>query len=421
MLVGLSDTNQQAAQDVQILRDFVGNDGTPFTRAQEERIGDAWELYLFEGKAPSIELAGVFDRMKAWFARVYRSIKPIVDRQGVELNDEVRGVFDRMLATEEEIAEAQNLSETAPLIADMEEAGLTETEARQYATAVAAAQSISEAELLAKKMGEIKRARAKEKLEIRAGIEAEVEAEFAERPEYVALVALTQGRTIEGDELPNPIKLDEAVLDERFPGRKGSLARGRDLVYAKEGVTPDEAADIFGYPSGEALLDALTNLPPFQRTFDQEVAQRMAPLLKEADVSEGALANAAIDAVHGDERMKYMMIELRALSRKSGTQRPATVAAAKQAAKEAIARRTVRTAIQSSKFLQAERQAAKKAHDAVVKEDWAEASKQQINRILQHQLYMERPRSTPATSTRSIRSTNRRTFATSRSRKPRNV
>lgn len=70
-------------------------------RKGHEKVARGFESYLFEGKAPSIELEGLFSRFKAWLVGVYKNLRNL----NVELTDEVRQVFDRMLATEEQIRE----------------------------------------------------------------------------------------------------------------------------------------------------------------------------------------------------------------------------------------------------------------------------------------------------------------------------
>jgi hypothetical protein len=67
---------------------------------QHERFARGFEQYLAEGKAPSSRLAAAFERFKQWLARIYRAVAG----QDLPISDEVRGVFDRLLATDEEIA-----------------------------------------------------------------------------------------------------------------------------------------------------------------------------------------------------------------------------------------------------------------------------------------------------------------------------
>lgn len=67
-----------------------------------EQWARAFEAYLREGKAPSVELRQSFRHFKDWLIAIYRQ----QDALGVDLSAEVRGVFDRMLATRAEIEQA---------------------------------------------------------------------------------------------------------------------------------------------------------------------------------------------------------------------------------------------------------------------------------------------------------------------------
>ena len=76
-------------------------------RAFHEQFARGFELYALEGKAPSLSLQSVFQRFSAWLKDVYRSItqRAAEDVLQVSLTDEVRQVMDRMIATDEQIAE----------------------------------------------------------------------------------------------------------------------------------------------------------------------------------------------------------------------------------------------------------------------------------------------------------------------------
>jgi hypothetical protein len=97
-------------------------------RSYHEQFARGFEAYLFEGKAPSIELQGMFQRFRAWLLRVYKDLKVL----NVELTDEVRGVMDRMLATTEQIELAEKGRSMLPLFAAPEQAGMTTDEFAAY-------------------------------------------------------------------------------------------------------------------------------------------------------------------------------------------------------------------------------------------------------------------------------------------------
>lgn len=113
-------------------------------RAAEEKAAGMFEKYLSEGKAPSPSLANAFRRFRVWLANVYRGVREFGD---IELSPEVRGVFDRMLATEEEIGQARGFyrdvetlappvdstPEQAAAIEERSARARTSTEERQHA------------------------------------------------------------------------------------------------------------------------------------------------------------------------------------------------------------------------------------------------------------------------------------------------
>ena len=97
-----TDASQELMQDYKTLRDFVGaKEGARFTTDQEELMARAFEAYLREGNAPNEGLRGVFERMKQWLSDVYRSMRDL----NVELNDDIRRVFDGWIDATENSAD----------------------------------------------------------------------------------------------------------------------------------------------------------------------------------------------------------------------------------------------------------------------------------------------------------------------------
>lgn len=71
-----------------------------------EATARGFEQYLMEGKAPSKELSGVFSRLRAWLLKIYQAAREAL---GVPITDDVRRVFDRMLATDRQIKQNAQL------------------------------------------------------------------------------------------------------------------------------------------------------------------------------------------------------------------------------------------------------------------------------------------------------------------------
>lgn len=85
---------EQLKQDAQAVREWLGvEEGEGIGEKQEERFANGFERYLLEGKAPSQELLGVFQKFKAWLTSIYQKLRPYPNA----ISPEIRGVFDRLL------------------------------------------------------------------------------------------------------------------------------------------------------------------------------------------------------------------------------------------------------------------------------------------------------------------------------------
>jgi hypothetical protein len=80
--------------DWQTIEDFVGAErGQKFTVEQEEKLARGFEQYMREGIAPNEQLKSLFATIKDWLMQIYQSRRDL----DVELNDDIRQVFDRWL------------------------------------------------------------------------------------------------------------------------------------------------------------------------------------------------------------------------------------------------------------------------------------------------------------------------------------
>jgi hypothetical protein len=111
MLADLStlDTASESLKaDFETLRGWLGvpEGAETVSREQQEQFARGFEAYLREGKAPSPALAEAFENFKQWLMEVYQNLRQL----NVELTDDVRDVFDRLLADEGvEVAEREGV------------------------------------------------------------------------------------------------------------------------------------------------------------------------------------------------------------------------------------------------------------------------------------------------------------------------
>ena len=128
---------EQARRDMATLRRFAGmaEDGDLTTeqwREVQEYAARGFEQYLWEGKSPVKELDGVFSRMMRWLKQVYASFVQMQGYVGADLNDDVRRVFDRLLATDAQIRNDPSLRAALELEQEfLADAGLTAAERRE--------------------------------------------------------------------------------------------------------------------------------------------------------------------------------------------------------------------------------------------------------------------------------------------------
>lgn len=327
----------------------------------QEQWARGFETYAMEGKAPSADLRAAFERFRAWLLSIYRNLTGL----NVNVSDDLRRVFDRMLATDEEIAQAtQDAGGSAPMFATAEEMGLTDEEFDRFQKLRGQAEDEAKARLLKETMAPIKREREKWYKEERASVRETVEQRVNAYRQYRAMEWMGNRRWLgEGQpaDLPD-MRMSKDVLVERYgEGILKTLPRGKQTVYAVEGgLDPDEAAGWFGFNSGDEMLKAMEQAMPRKEAIDAETDKVMyeehGDVLLDGTVEEEALA-----AVHNDRRGEWLAAELKAVTDVAGRDPGMTAKGARQAARQTMARMKVRDAMAANRFLAAERKAGQEA------------------------------------------------------------
>jgi hypothetical protein len=129
----MESANQEIKDDFKSIMDWLGvNSPEDITTEHHEKWARGFEAYLREGKAPSNKLRKAFNTFKVWLTSVYKRVSQL----NVELSDDVRGVMDRMLATEQEISEAESRSGFEPLFKDPVGMGMNQKQAESYIESV---------------------------------------------------------------------------------------------------------------------------------------------------------------------------------------------------------------------------------------------------------------------------------------------
>ena len=324
----------------------------------QEQTARGFEAYLMEGKAPTVELRGTFEKFRAWLIGIYKRINGL----GVNVSPEMKRVFDRMLATDEEIDKAKSdMSDSGPVFATAEEMGLTPDEYASFLKLREKGEGEAKSRLLREIMAPLRREQEKWFKDERASVRSRVEREINAMKMYRAFEWMGNRRWLgEGQPSDMPdMRLSKSVLVDRYgEGILTTLPRGKYTIYSVDGgLDPDDAAGWFGFNSGDEMIQALEKTPPRREAIEAETDKEMRLLHGDA-LNDGFIEREALDALHNDRRGQWMAAELKAVAEVAGTERTLTAKEARAIARQTIARMKVRDAMKAERFLAAERKAA---------------------------------------------------------------
>ena len=354
-------------------------------RQYHEQFAYSFEIYLHDGKAPSVEMQSLFNQFAAWLKRVYKSIRDELNatykaqfgRDLPMMNSEIRLVMDRMLATDEQIARAQAVRGMKAMFQTQEQSGMNDAEWAAYQALEQDATDAATAELTKATLKELQwygNAQSKYLREIqskhdraRKEIREEVSAQVQLEPVYRAMEFLKKGtiRTDTGEvtAATGAFKLDLAKVRAIMPAGfdPATLKYGKYGMVQEGGIDPDMAAGMFGYGSGVELINAILGAKPIKEEIDARTDQRM--LDENSDLATPEARQAAVDmAIHNEARARFIAVEQRWLEKST---RPVNdmMQAARQVAQDIIGDVVIRT-LNPRRYEAAEAEAARTATTA---------------------------------------------------------
>lgn len=178
---------KRIVDDWEALKKKVGAESDVFTDDQEEQVARMFEAFAREGKAPSEKLRSIFARYLGWLVDIYKSLRDL----NVTLDDEVRGVFNRWIASEEEIAKVREKNSVVAEIAKA--AGLPEDISQKVADYVNGSIGEAEETLYRKLDSEQKRRETKAYKDEFRKMRESVAGEFNNKREYQVVNYLKNG------------------------------------------------------------------------------------------------------------------------------------------------------------------------------------------------------------------------------------
>jgi hypothetical protein len=313
-------------------------------RPFHEKWAESFEQYLLEGKAPTAELQPLFRRFSAWLKNVYKSLTEFMRSRNLQVSDEIRGVFDRMLAAEDQIKAAEQAAGMLP-----------DFEATNEAIEKLQARSLRDLKWTVGARSKALKALQREAANLRKAVKAEVTAEVEQMPEFKAQREIAEFKR-ENKRKANDVEL--AII-----------------------------AEANGFESADAMTKAINLVGKKADMIEGKTDQRMLENFGELATPE-ALEAAANDAVHNEARARALATELKAQAdmlnprqdtgRTASNGRAITVNALTEAAKQFAQNLTARRRVKDLKnaawqHRSAESRAAKAWQEATAKGKTEEA------------------------------------------------
>lgn len=359
--------------------------------ALHEQFARGFEAYTMEGKSPSNALRAAFESFAAWMMAIYKDKRAL----NVTLDDEVRGVFDRLLATDEELENSRVENNMGDEIAEVaREMGLDPESYQRLMELTGEARDEAKQLALKDVMEPIFRERRAEIKRERAEITARVTDEVMNKKHNRVIQFIANGVWVGGD-IPEDLRgvdmrMDTDMLRDEYDIDVRTLPRGKRPLHARDTlVQADEVAELFGYASGSAMLNDLTTAPKasveIKGRVDGEINAKYGDSL-----TDGSIEQQAVDALHGDKRGQVIVAELRAINRiASRKQKVTSRQQASAIAREMIAKMPARDAVRTGTFIGAERRYAERATRALAAGDTEAAFAAKRKQLINYALYVE--------------------------------
>jgi hypothetical protein len=377
-------------------------------RKAHESFALRFEQYLHDGKAPSLELQGVFRKFGRWLRRVYgeilRSLNAAFRRDFNEdlpaLTPELRAVFDRLLASDQQIQRAQAVRQLAPLFRSQEQAPLSAEEWARYEQLVKEAGEVGADELgqsLMQEMQFLGDAKSRvlkelqaEQRQVRRQVGEEVAREVNSMPVFRLRAWLRDGRfrdenggIVAGERDANH-RLQTTAVQAMVP--PGTDTKRMAAWLSQDGVHPDQLAPAFGYESGQAMVRDLLTFAPLKEVIEARTNERM--LLEHADLADPDLqTERVVRALHNETWQEIVALQLKGLSGSSSSIR-VMKQAAREAARQALGNRKV-SEIQVRDFSAAAARAGRQAREAFARGDMRAVQAAQRQELVQHAMVRE--------------------------------
>lgn len=388
----LPNATEQMKKDRQTMLDYAGVTKDWDSLSQEaktaahERWAEAAETYMLEGKAPSKELQPVFNRFKKWLLAVYNAVfSDKRSKNAVPINDEVRQVFDRMLASEEQISEMERIDGYFSALPDVVLDALSEPRKQMLRNFAAKAHDKAVQILTKESLVNFNQERKDRIQKYREDVEPQVKEAIAKQPLYMASEQIL--------DIASDLKTAKGVANRYLEGNFDESKM----------ATFDMIAEANGFTSGDELAKTIISEPSFTGAVNRHIDEMVQDAFPDIYKERGLAEEAARDAMYNDEsglliNTEAQLIEDKAQGllkgqRDAETLRKLAVArrqtAKIQAQMDLQNRVKLKEALNTQKYITAERNAAAKAAVALENDDYSTAVRYKNVQAFNHACVVE--------------------------------
>jgi len=388
-------------------------------REYHEAFAYNFEQYLFDKKAPSKGLKDLFRKFARFIKKVYQDVSTRLNElykreTGKDLpilTDEVRSVMDRMLATDEQIIQAEQIYDLKAMFQTQEQSGMNDAEWAEYTRALQEAEdetleimtldSMKQVRWVRKKMPKIQEEIDKKINKLYKQEKAIATKEILQNKRYKVQMFLKRGETVndkgEVIKVQGQHKISKSSLERLLPfydeaalnAEIKELGTGQYGMVAKEGLDVNLVADMFDFPDALSMIDALLTLQPIDEAITERTEQRMLEIHSDL-VNPRQQELQIINAIHSEARARFVAVELNTLAK---AMRPVRfqVEAARQVAQDILADKKI-SEIRPSEFTRAEARALKETEVAMKRKDEdsiKDAIKAKRSQLINNQLAKE--------------------------------
>jgi hypothetical protein len=275
-----------------------------------EQWAETFEVYLREGKAPSLGLRRAFAAFARWLKVIYRTL---ADSRlgGAKLSPEITELFDRLLATEAEIAEAAANPQYDQFFKSKKQAGMTDAQWAEYLIRSARVTESAEMKIDEKALKQYMKRKTAEWNEEKAPIIAEQKELLSRERVYQLYSDLKQYKDDKGIAFEG--RLDTGLLKAAVGDKLSGRLIGK---HVKEGgLDPSMVAETYGYSSVKQMYDEMITAPTLKQAAEENAESVM--VSKYGDIlNDGSLESEVREALVNDDQAAMLLMEIQALKRK---------------------------------------------------------------------------------------------------------